>query len=112
MESIIQTIGKYLESCEHQKKLNKNTIKSYRIDLRQFVEFLTGQKIIFNRNSLKVYIMRLNRQYKPRTVKRKIASLKAFRTYLDEKQLLQENPFAKLRIKLQELFYQEPFHFV
>ena len=104
MKSIMQTIGQYLKLCEHQKNLNENTIKSYRIDLRQFVEFSIEQKTMFDRNSIRTYVVRLNQQYKPRTVKRKIASLKAFCTYLHEEELIPENPFTKLRIKLQEPF--------
>ena len=46
------------------------------------------------------YITDLHRQYKPRTVKRKIASVKAFCGYLEFEELIRENPFSRLRLKL------------
>ena len=30
----------YLEYCEYRKELDKNTIKAYRIDLRQYFAFI------------------------------------------------------------------------
>lgn len=32
-------VKKYLEYCEYRKELDWNTLKAYRIDLRQFFEF-------------------------------------------------------------------------
>lgn len=37
-------IKNYLEYCEFDKELDKNTLKAYRIDLRQYYEF-TGEEI-------------------------------------------------------------------
>ena len=36
-------VKKYLEYCEYRKELDWNTLKAYRIDLRQFFEFATGR---------------------------------------------------------------------
>ena len=46
------------------------------------------------------YISDLHQRYKPRTVKRKIASVKAFCGYLEYEELVRENPFSRLRLKL------------
>ena len=35
-----EMINMYLEYCEYRKELDWNTLKAYRIDLRQFVEFI------------------------------------------------------------------------
>ena len=59
------------------------------------------------------YITNLHKQYKPKTVKRKIASLKAFFHYLEYKEILQENPFSKLDVRFREariLPKTIPFH--
>ena len=51
--------------------------------------------------------------YRPKTVKRKIASLKAFFHYMEYKELISENPFAKLDIRFREakiLPKTIPFH--
>lgn len=38
----------------------------------------------------------------PKTVKRKIASVKAFYNYLEEMEIIQENPFRKIKVKFKE----------
>ena len=73
-----QWISQYLLDCQYQKGLDPKTIKAYRIDLAQFLE-LAGQKNFkFTRNEIMAYISRLHQQYKPKTIRRKIASIKAF----------------------------------
>ena len=95
-----QWISQYFLDCQYQKGLDPKTIKAYRIDLAQFLE-LAGQKNFkFTRNEIMAYISRLHQQYKPKTIRRKIASIKAFFGYLEYEGLVQENPFSKLRIKL------------
>lgn len=46
------------------------------------------------------YVSYLYQRYKPRTVKRIIASVKAFCGYLEYEDLVKENPFLRLRPKL------------
>lgn len=104
MEWMAQALENYLKACTYQKNLNEKTVKAYRIDLRQFLEYSAAQHTSFDRESVKNYIAHLNQRCKPRSTKRKIASLKAFCTWLEEEELLEENPFCKLRIKLQEPF--------
>jgi len=93
-------IKNYLEYCEFDKELDKNTLKAYRIDLRQYYEF-TGEEIT-SKETIEKYIRLLHKKYKSRTTKRKIASMKAFYTYLEEKQIISENPFRRIRTKFKE----------
>lgn len=51
---------------------------------------------------LEDYIAYLHRTYKPKTVKRKIASLKALFHHLEYKEIIERNPFSKLQIKFRE----------
>ena len=51
---------------------------------------------------LEKYIATLNKEYKPRTVKRKIASIKAFYSYLEYKEYIEKNPFNKVKVKIRE----------
>lgn len=39
MQTLLQSINQYLEMCEYERNLSEDTIKAYRIDLRQFSEF-------------------------------------------------------------------------
>ena len=95
-------LGQYLDVCTYQKNLSAKTVKAYRIDLLQFIEYSSIKSNLFDRESVNQYIAYLNQNYKPRSVKRKIASLKAFCAWSDEEGYLLENPFHKLRIKLNE----------
>lgn len=44
----------------------------------------------------------MHKKYKPKTVKRKIASIKAYYTYLEEKDIITDNPFRKIKVKFKE----------
>jgi len=102
MKPTILIVQQYLDACANQKKLNEKTIKAYRIDLRQFVEYLDTYQAEFDREAVKDYLSRLNRDYKPLTVKRKRASMRALVTWLMDEQLLDRNPFENLHLKIPE----------
>ena len=92
--------SKYLYACQYQKGLDQKTLKAYRIDLNQFTEFIEGSALELTKDSIVLYISELLKKYMPRSIRRKIASIKAFCSYLEYEEMLPENPFAKLRIKL------------
>lgn len=95
-----QNIGEYLDYCKFRKELDFNTLKAYRIDLRQFFEF--AEKGMPNRRIIEAYITELHKKYRQKTVKRKIASLKAFYTYLEEQELIAESPMRRIRTRFKE----------
>lgn len=99
------TAEEYLNFCATRKNLDKKTIKSYRIDLRQYKDFINSNSLIwYEKGFIERYIDMLHSKYKPKSVKRKIASIKAFFHYLEMEELLEINPFHKIQIK-----YKEPF---
>lgn len=100
MQDLQNWISRYLVDCKYQKGLDLKTLKAYRIDLEQFSLLITRKDLGLTREGLLEYITDLHRQYKPRTVKRKIASVKAFFSYLEFEELVGENPFSRLRLKL------------
>jgi len=89
----------FLNHCEFNKKLDVKTIKAYSIDLEQFCEFSSGE---FNKERLVNYIAQLHQKYKPKTAKRKIACLKAFAGFLVYEDIIDENPFAKIKTSFKE----------
>lgn len=99
MQTLSQSIGQYLETCEYERNLSTDTIKAYRIDLRQFSEFTKCEWA--DRDLLNQYIKHLNQNFAPRSVKRKLASLRAFYHEQEFNGTLQENPFHKLHIRIQ-----------
>lgn len=106
-------ISEYIEYCEYRKRLDSKTLKAYRIDLKQFETFCINLPDCFAKSSVDDFITSLHKQYKPKTVKRKIASLKAFFHYMEYRELLTENPFSKIDIRFREaklLPKTIPFH--
>ena len=90
----------YLEYCEYRKELDKKTIKAYRIDLRQYFAFICCDEP--DKEKIETYITELHKKYKQKTVKRKIATLKAFYNYLEEEEIISCNPFRKIKVKFKE----------
>lgn len=103
METIKTCISNYLEYCTSQKCLDEKTLKAYRIDLRQFSDQIPISNITeITSKTLEQYIARLHVQYKPKTVKRKIASVKALFHYMEYKDIIDHNPFSKILIHFRE----------
>lgn len=103
MNDLQTHIQNYLEYCKNQKRLDDKTLKAYRIDLTQFYHQIPSTDISnISPALLENFIATLHQEYKPKTVKRKIASLKAFFHYLEYKELLEQNPFHKIHVKFRE----------
>lgn len=113
MNTLNNYIAEYIEYCEYRKRLDSKTLKAYKIDLKQYEDFCTGLSGFFDKSVLDSFITNLHKQYKPKTVKRKIASLKAFFHHMEYREVLSENPFAKLDVHFREaklLPKTIPFH--
>lgn len=93
-------IQQYLVYCKQQKDLDPKSVKAYRIDLEQLERYLGGRESLISKESILDYISFLNANYKARSVKRKVASIKAFCGYLSEVGELEINPFSGIRLKL------------
>lgn len=102
MNTLKNYITEYVDYCKYRKRLDHKTLKAYKIDLGQYELFCLDMSDSFSKNTVDMFITDLHKKYKPKTVKRKIASLKAFFHYLEYKELLNENPFVKLDIRFRE----------
>lgn len=103
MTEIKNNINNYLDYCKSQKRLDEKTLKAYRIDLNQFSDKIIISSISeINISTLEYHISFLNDIYKPKTVKRKLASIKAFFHYLEYKDIIQYNPFNKMITQFRE----------
>mgnify|MGYP002512975905 CR=1 FL=1 len=113
MNTLNNYITGYIEYCEYRKRLDTKTLKAYKIDLKQYADYCSDLSECFCKDVVDNFITSLHKNHKPKTVKRKIASLKAFFHYLEYKEILEENPFAKLDIRFREaklLPKTIPFH--
>ncbi len=106
MKNLQDIIKDYLTFCRTQKRLDSKTLKAYSIDLKQFAAFLTpnyvNNVLLINREVLESFIAFLHNSYKPKTVKRKLASLKAFFHFLEYRDFIEINPFNKMQIRFRE----------
>jgi len=103
MNELQTHISDYLNYCRAQKRLDEKTLKAYRIDLRQFTEHFPDVTVSeLTSSDLENHISTLHRRYKPKTVKRKIASAKAFFHYLEYREIIDMNPFNKIQIRFRE----------
>lgn len=93
-------LAAYLEYCEYRKELDRKTLKAYRIDLRQYFEYICVDEP--DKEKIEEYVTHLHKSYKQKTVKRKIASIKAFYNYLEETKIIAESPFRKIKVKFKE----------
>ena len=100
MQTLQHWISRYLLDCQYQKGLDSKTLKAYRIDLTQFSAFVDQRNLALTREGIMEYIADLHQQYRPKTIRRKIASIKAFCGYLEYEELIKDNPFSRLRLKL------------
>lgn len=105
LETFIKLNVEYLHFCTARKNLDNKTIKSYSIDLKQYSDFISDFSLTWNdKKSIEKFIEFMHSKFKPKSVKRKIASLKAFFHYLEIEEIIETNPFHKIQIK-----YKEPF---
>lgn len=103
MKNLKTLIENYLEYCKCQKRLDDKTLKAYRIDLRQFSEQVSSIYISdITPCILEDYIAKLHQKFKPKTAKRKIASIKALFHYFEYKEIIDINPFNKIHVKFRE----------
>lgn len=105
--NILKASNDFLFHCEFERNLSPKTIKAYNIDLQQWIKF-SFQNIgnihleSLNRDLIRSYLRFLSANYKPKSTKRKIATLKAFFNYLEFENILQVSPFRKIKVAIKE----------
>ena len=88
----------YVKQAEQERNLSPDTLKAYRIDLNQFLDFVDGREV--DKLLLSQYIQHLNQAFAPRSVKRKLASIHAFYRALLDNEFLEYSPFEKLHVHI------------
>ncbi|RLA80212.1 MAG: integrase [Epsilonproteobacteria bacterium] len=92
--------------CEFEKNLSSKTMQAYKIDLNQFEAYKNYKNLYiqdFDKHILKDYVQSLyGLNFKAKTIKRKLAVLKAFFTYLEFDEVILISPFRKMRVSIKE----------
>lgn len=96
-------IDEFLHHLKYELNLSDNTIAAYRSDLRQWWNDVTREGTRpftpedYSSNRLRLYVSTISRQQlSPRTLKRKVQSLRAFYGYLMKHHGLLGNPAADI----------------
>lgn len=94
-------LEEYYKDCVLRKRLSDKTVKAYKSDVKQYYDYI-GKGTVDGKK-INEYIHHMNDTYpKHKTVKRKIASVKAFYSYLEYEEILDYSPFHKIRTQIQE----------
>ena len=95
--------NKFITYLSSEKRFSEHTIKSYTSDLKQFTSFLSSEfQIIDEINEISFQIIRtwiaslLEKGINPRSVNRKISTLKTYFKFLIREGELVENPMMKV----------------
>jgi integrase/recombinase XerC len=95
--------NKFITYLSSEKRFSEHTIKSYTTDLKQFTSFLLSEfQIIDEINEISFQIIRtwiaslLEKGINPRSVNRKISTLKSYFKFLIREGELVENPMMKV----------------
>lgn len=105
-KTINDALTDFIFHCKYEKGLSKKTIKAYQIDLNQLVQYLSETFAIekmdnISREMIKKYLQKIS-NLKPKTVKRKIASMKVFFSFYEFETESFISPFRKIKIHLKE----------
>ena len=85
----------YIEYLFANKNLSKNTILSYKDDLKKFISFIEQNDLKkLENNIIQDYVKFLSKNFSPKSHSRKLSSLKAFFNYLFDLKLVNKNPIA------------------
>jgi len=91
-------ILQYRDYLENQKQYSANTVIAYVDDIKTLEAFLTTEKLgdFFHASDriARFYIAFLHNQYTPKSIRRKISSVKSMYEYFGKEQILSSNPFA------------------
>ena len=101
-----EVIKNFKFHCKFERNLSNKTMEAYTIDLNQFEQFKDYKNLDiseFDKHKLKDYVQSLYElDFKAKTIKRKVAVLKAFFTYLEFDEIILVSPFRKMRISIKE----------
>lgn len=88
--------------CQYEKNLSTKTLAAYALDLSQFTTFTAAAQLSFadiTVENIRDFLRNIS-HYKPKTIKRKIATLKAFFNYIEQEDEAFYNPMHRLRIRI------------
>lgn len=99
---LMEAIGNFIDYLEFEKRFSKHTLKAYRSDLHQFAVFLRTEEQIEKLEEITSMVIRswlvrmMEEGIDPRSINRKITSLKTFFKYSMKSNWITINPMLKV----------------
>lgn len=105
--TVAAAIAQFLLYCRHEKNLSQKSLKAYATDLRQMETFLAREHRPTSvgevgRVELRSYIQHLQAQLAPRSLIRKIATMKSLFHFLEREDAITISPFRKMEVRIRE----------
>lgn len=102
--TLADAVSLFLRHCRIERNLSPLTLNAYRIDLAQFRQETEAEEVglveDMDKDCIRRHLARLDARYKPRSIKRKVATLKSFFSFLEQEEIIVATPFRKLRLRL------------
>lgn len=98
----MEAIGNFIDYLEFEKRFSKHTLKAYRSDLQQFALFLKTEEQVEKLDDISSPMIRswlvkmMEEGIDPRSINRKITSLKTFFKYSMKSSWIRINPMLKV----------------
>ena len=111
-----EIIDRYKDYLQNEKQYSENTVISYITDINSLISFLTNEdlgELKYTTNRIaKFYIAHLHNNFDPKSIRRKISSVKTLFNYLLDDGIVRENPFKsvvlpKVSKKLPRFIYED-----
>ncbi|HUP50232.1 MAG TPA: tyrosine-type recombinase/integrase [Thermoanaerobaculia bacterium] len=99
--NVQQAIAEFLDHGQTVRNLSDRTLRAYQSDLSQFHHHVNDAMMVdITPADLETYLDKLGTApYRDTSIRRKVAALKVFFRFLEEKGVVSESPARKLRIK-------------
>ena len=93
-------VNNFLDHIKHQKKFSLHTIRAYRTDLIELIEYIGQEKSIIdlNKYDLHEHIITISKKISSKTLSRKIASIKSFFKFLLDEEIVSVNISKSVKI--------------
>lgn len=105
MTSETNYLDLFVEYLRVERQYSAETIKAYRSDIRQVIDFIKIEDekkniLLMDQLDVRIYLaQRYEAEDSPRTIARKVSSLRAFFQFMIRNDLAKENPFADVQLK-------------
>jgi integrase/recombinase XerC len=111
-----EIINFYKDYLVNEKQYSNNTVISYLTDIESLINFLTNEDLgdlQFTTNRIaKFYVSYLHNNFDPKSIRRKISSVKTLFNHLQEEGIVKDNPFKNVVLpktskKLPNFIYED-----